>query len=205
MTLAPDHETAVPAAAANPPAIRRATVADAETLASLGAETFRLTFQHLYPPADLADFLASAYSLAKTVDALSDPAQATWLMEADGTAIGFALAGPCGLPHPAVTTDCGELKRIYLLPKWQGGGRGSRLLMEAMAWLEGRTGGSLWIGVWSGNHGAQRLYERIGFSKVGEYLFAVGGSRDLEFILKRGRAATEVLTRQPPPAPPSSG
>lgn len=43
----------------------------------------------------------------------------------------------------------------------------------------------LYIGVWSENFGAERLYARHGFQRVGEYLFPVGEHRDLEFILKR--------------------
>ena len=35
------------------PAIRRATTADAAALAAIGAETFTLTFGHLYRPEDL--------------------------------------------------------------------------------------------------------------------------------------------------------
>ena len=44
----------------------------------------------------------------------------------------------------------------------------------------------LWIGVWSENLGAQRLYARRGFEQVGTYAFAVGRVRDHEFILRRG-------------------
>ena len=41
--------------------IRRAAVGDAETLSALSAETFSAAFAHLYPPADLAAFLAESY------------------------------------------------------------------------------------------------------------------------------------------------
>jgi hypothetical protein len=54
----------------------------------------------------------------------------------------------------------------------------------ALDWLD-RLGRPLWIGVWSENHGAQRLYGRHGFVKVGEYEFPVGKTRDQEFILRR--------------------
>ena len=167
-------------------AIRRADTTDAETLSTLSAATFSATFAHLYPPSDLAAFLAESYAVERSRAQLADPAIATWLMEAGGVAVGYAMAGPCALPHPDVTPECGELKRIYMLPAWQGGGRGSRLLATALAWLEARTRGALWIGVWSQNLGAQRLYERMGFVKVGEYEFKVGGTRDQEFILRRG-------------------
>lgn len=162
--------------------IRRATPADAPALSAIARATFIETFGHLYPPEDLAAFLRDAYTLEESRRLLADPAMATWLVEVDGRAVGHALAGPCALPHADVTPACGELKRLYLLKAHQQGGAGSRLLTEALGWLGKRR---IWIGVWSQNHGAQRLYARAGFEKVGEYDFPVGRVRDLEFILAR--------------------
>jgi ribosomal protein S18 acetylase RimI-like enzyme len=168
------------------PVIRRAVPADAEALAAIGAATFAETFAHLYPPEDLEGFLHTAYGVERTAADLADPAKASWLAEAEGKAIGLAQVGPCHLPHPEVTQTCGELYRLYMLKAWQSGGAGSRLMREAFGWLEKDGPRRLWIGVWSQNHGAQRLYQRHGFEKVGEYHFAVGNSRDHEFILRRG-------------------
>ncbi|MCI3133976.1 GNAT family N-acetyltransferase [Phenylobacterium aquaticum] len=169
--------------------IRRAVPADAEALAEIGARTFTETFAHLYPPEDLAAFLAASYGIEKTRADLANPAKAAWIVEtADGEVVGHALAGPCKLPHPDVTPDCGELDRFYLLKSHQNGGTGGRLWREIMAWLEAPGPRDLWIGVWSENLGAQRFYARHGFEKVGEYGFEVGGTVDREFILKRPRA-----------------
>ena len=44
-----------------------------------------------------------------------------------------------------------------------------------------------WIGVWSGNEKAIRLYGHYGFRPVGEYKFPVGDWLDDEFILRRER------------------
>ena len=168
------------------PTIRRAVVADAELVSRLGAETFAETFAHLYPPEDLRVFNVQAYGLARTRRDLADPRMATWLLEVEGAAVGYALAGPCGLPHPQVSAADGELKRLYLRKAHQGGGRGTALLDTALAWLERDGPRRLWIGVWSENLGAQKLYGRRGFEKVGEYIFPVGATQDREFILRRG-------------------
>ncbi|ODT88676.1 GNAT family N-acetyltransferase [Phenylobacterium sp. SCN 70-31] len=183
------HPNPNPAPAARPAAsgavIRRAGETDAPLLATLGARTFRETFAHLYPPEDLAAFLAQAYDPGRTRLDLIDPAQAAWIMEQGGEAIGYAQAGPCGLPHPEVTSACGELKRIYFLKGAQGSGLGGRLFAEVMEWLQSAGPRTVWIGVWSENFGARRFYERQGFHKVGEYGFHVGATVDLEFILRR--------------------
>jgi ribosomal protein S18 acetylase RimI-like enzyme len=171
------------------PVIRRAGLDDAAVLADLGARTFIDTFAHLYDPENLKAYLAEAYSLERTRADLADPQKAQWLVEADSgagrEAIGYALAGPCGLPHAEVTPACGELKRIYFLKHRQGGGLGKRLFAEVMGWLQSNGPRNVWIGVWSENHGAQRFYARHGFDKVGEYGFHVGKTVDREFILRR--------------------
>ena len=175
------------AATIRPSTLRRATIDDADTVSSLGARTFSETFAHLYPTEDLETFLAYAYGLERTRRDLADPDKATWLLEdEDGDAIGYALAGPCGLPHPDASPGHGELHRVYVLKAFQGGGRGSLLLNTALDWLVKDGPRPLWIGVWSENFGAQKLYGRLGFEKVGEYRFPVGETQDLEFILRRG-------------------
>ena len=166
--------------------IRRAGPDDAEALAAIGRVTFAEAFAHLYPPEDLEAFLAEAHSVERARADLANPAKAAWLVEADGDVIGYALVGPCKLPHPEVTATCGELDRIYVLADRQGGGLGSRLLAETLAWLEKDGPRRIWIGVWSGNEGAQRLYARHGFEQVGTYEFPVGRVRDHEFIFRRG-------------------
>jgi len=131
-------------------------------------------------------FLRSAFAVGRAGGDRPGPTKAVWLVGADGAVVGHALAGPCDLPHAEVTPRCGELKRLYILKAFQGGGTGSRLLAETLAWLEKDGPRRLWIGVWSENFGAQKLYGRMGFEKVGEYEFIVGETRDREFILRRG-------------------
>ena len=167
--------------------IRQATPADAELLCALSARTFVETFGHLYPPQDLADYLAGAYPLARQRTQLESGNYAAWLLELDGEAVGFAFAGPCGLPHPEAGDGDGELKRLYVLAAHHNAGWGRQLMDAAMAWLQPRFARQ-WVGVWSENPGAQRFYARYGFERVGQYEFPVGRVRDLEYILRRDRA-----------------
>ena len=171
------------------PTIRRAGSADAAALAELGALTFTETFAHLYTPQDLAAFLAEGHSVDFVARDRADPRKAMWIVEQDGQAAGYALAGPCELPHHEVTDACGELKRFYMRRDLQGGGVGRRLFGEVMDWLQADGPRDVWIGVWSENHSALRFYQRNGFAKVGEYGFRVGEQLDHEFILKKPAAS----------------
>ena len=168
--------------------IRRARPDEAEALAAIGVATFIETFGHLYPPSDLERYLAEAYSLPRTRAELADPAKASWLVEAPaelgGEVVGYATVGPCALPHPEVTAACGEVKRIYVTKAWQGSGLAARLFAETIAWLLRDGPRTVWLGVWSENHRAQRFYARHGFAKAGEYDFHVGDTVDHEYILR---------------------
>ena len=169
--------------------IRPATADDAPTLAELGRVTFIEAFGHLYTPGDLQAFIDESHSVEAYARALGNPEYALWLAERDGVAVGYAQAGPCGLPHAEVKPGDGELKRLYLLRSAQNGGGGLALLEAARAWLERDGPRTLWISVWSENYGAQRFYGRHGFVHVGEYAFIVGEQRDREFIWRRKPAA----------------
>lgn len=165
-------------------ALRWARADDAERLSALGRATFTETFGHRYEPRDLEAFLTSEHTPAKYAAWAEDDAWGLWVAEREDKVLGYALAGPCGLPHADVTPECGELKRIYVVGEAQGAGAGSLLLHTSLGWLE-RPGRKLWIGVWSENYAAQRLYARHGFEQVGTYDFMVGACRDHEFILRR--------------------
>ncbi len=178
------------------PSIRRAGPADADAISAIGMATFVETFGHLYPRADLERYLEEAYDLERTRADLADPAKASWIVEAGEEVIGYALAGPGGLPHAEVTPACGELKRIYLLKAWHGGGLGARLFAETLAWLQSGGPRAVWIGVWSENHRALRFYGRHGFEKVGEYDFHVGDTIDHEYILRRSGESFSSLTAE---------
>ena len=165
--------------------IRRATAGDADVLAELGTATFVETFGHLYSPADLQAFLDESHTEAAYARVLADPDYALWIVERDGEAVGYAQAGPCGLPHADVRPGDGELKRLYLRADAQNGGTGRALMDVAMAWLLRGGPRTLWLSVWSENFGAQRFYARYGFELAGEYEFPVGAQRDREFMYRR--------------------
>ncbi|MEO6227712.1 MAG: GNAT family N-acetyltransferase [Thermomonas sp.] len=165
--------------------IRQATIDDAATLADLGRVTFIEAFGHLYTPEDLQAFIDDSHSIAAYARALANPDYALWLAEQAGVAIGYAQAGPCGLPHVEAQVGDGELKRLYLLHDAQNSGVGVALLDVALAWLERDGPRTLWISVWSENYGAQRFYGRHRFEYAGEYEFIVGEQRDREFMYRR--------------------
>jgi diamine N-acetyltransferase len=170
--------------------IRRAAVEDSARLASLAVTTFTETFGHLYDREDLLSFLSATRSPIAYSALLEDPDIGVWLatLEPEAAPVGYAVAGPCKLPVPDLQAPAGEIRELYVLAARRGHQIGTQLLSQALAWLDARGRLPLYVGVWSQNLGAQRLYGRFGFHKVGEYDFPVGRHVDREFILERPAA-----------------
>jgi GNAT superfamily N-acetyltransferase len=170
--------------------IRPARPDDAAALGVLGRQTFIDTFVTgfaiPYPTADLDAFLDASFNAETIAAKLAEPGAAWWVAEREGDLLAFANAGPNTLPHPQGRASHAELRRLYVGKQAQGLGLGTKLLTTALAWMEAHTDGPLWIGVWSGNEKAQKLYAAYGFEKVGEYQYPVGAWNDHEFILRRG-------------------
>ena len=171
-------------------AIRPAEDADARALGELGRQTFIDTFVTgfgiPYPADDLAAFLDASFAEETMRTKLKEPDAAWWVAERDGELLAFANAGPNTLPHPEARASHAELRRLYVSKAAQGLGVGTKLLHTALDWMEAHTDGPLWIGVWSGNLKARKLYAAWGFEKAGEYQYPVGRWLDDEFILRRG-------------------
>ncbi|RZI99244.1 MAG: GNAT family N-acetyltransferase [Brevundimonas sp.] len=172
--------------------IRPAVDADADALAVMGRQTFVDTFVAAdgfaipYPDEDLKAYLDDSFSADSFREKLKEPGAAWWVAERDGALLAFANTGPNTLPHPDAGPGNAELRRLYVSKAAQGLGLGTKLLALSLEWMEANTDGPLWIGVWSGNLKAQKLYAAYGFEKAGEYEYPVGRWMDHEFILRRG-------------------
>lgn len=168
--------------------IRPATLADAATLADLGARTFRETFQAICSEEDLTRFLAEAYGDAIQRTELSDPARPALVLEVGGVPAGFVQLR-LGHREPCVEgLRPVELQRIYVLQEAQGHGRGAALMLAAMDAARAWKADVIWLGVWEHNDKALAFYARHGFREAGEHVFQIGQQVDRDLILVKALA-----------------
>jgi len=167
--------------------IRRAGPDDAARLALVGQATFVETFAGILDGDDIVAHCAREHSLEHYQRCFADDSTRLWLAErSPGRApIGYAVTSACSLPVADVGDGDVELKRIYVLHRFIGGGVGARLLQAALD--DARAAGKrrLLLGVYAGNARAIAFYERNGFARVGERRFAVGANRYDDIILAR--------------------
>jgi GNAT superfamily N-acetyltransferase len=161
---------------------RDATPADAGLMARIGPESFIETFGHLYTPENLAAFLVN-HSEANWRAELEHPLFSVRIAEADGEAAGFAKVGPPSLPFE-VEGPTAELRQLYVLKPWQGGGVAPALMAWVLDEARGRGAAQLFLSVFTDNHRATAFYARYGFEAVGTYAFMVGSHADEDIIMR---------------------
>jgi Acetyltransferases len=170
--------------------IRSASAADADALALVGAATFLETFAGMVDGGALVAHCVRAHS-ADAYRAYLDKGAKAWLAEIEpGHApVGYALtgepeleqAGPCDL----------ELKRIYMLARYQGSPIASSLMRTACESAAGHE--RLLLGVKDDNHRAIAFYRKHGFEIIGTRRFDVGGKVYDDLVLALQLAAAPAL------------
>ena len=166
--------------------VREASAGDVAALSLIGSATFLETFAGLLDGQAIVEHCRVRQSENYYRTALSSGCRA-FVAEAvpGGAPVGFALIGPPDLPV-AVDGDV-ELKRIYILSRFQGSGTGSTLMNAALdAAAEFRR---LLLGVYTGNSAARAFYERKGFAPIGKRDFYVGEVAYDDTIYARAIAA----------------
>jgi ribosomal protein S18 acetylase RimI-like enzyme len=156
--------------------VRRCAPGDEAALALVGQATFLETFAGILGGDDIIAHCAKAHAIELYRTWLADPGHALWLAESTpGNApVGYMVIAPPQLPLPDTSGDV-ELKRIYLLGRFQGGGVGKRLVATAIAHSESVCARRLLLGVYAHNRPAIAFYERAGFDRLGSRKFNVGG------------------------------
>ena len=155
-------------------------------LSLVGGATVLEAFAGVLSGADLLAHCQRNNSPEAFAKYLAQPTARCVLAEAEpGDApVGYIVCCEPDLPVDITPQDY-ELRRIYLLHRFQSLGIG-RALMDAavdQALQLGRT--RLLLGVYGKNHDAIRFYEKAGFSQIGERYFTVGSTTHQDAVMAR--------------------
>ncbi|MFN6934744.1 MAG: GNAT family N-acetyltransferase [Tsuneonella sp.] len=165
--------------------LREATPMDVPELVTVGRQSFIDAFGHLYKADDLQSFLDDWRSPERFAAHVGDSRSHLIVAELDGAIEGYCLTvigkgfdeRPDPKPkHPAM------LSQLYCMQSATGRGMGAALLENALAEARARECDAIQLSVYAENFGAQRFYQRYGFTKVADIDFWVGNHRDDEFL-----------------------
>ena len=165
--------------------IKPCTPDNGAALALIGQATFLETYAGIIPGHAILKHCAQTQSLAQYQEWLNDTQYQLCLAElAPGAApIGYILVGPAQLPLSGISAADLEVKRIYLLSKFHGGGLGKRMLEQAIYYARQRHAQRLLLGVYAKNAAAIGFYQHAGFQQVGTRCFTVGGIDFDDYIM----------------------
>jgi diamine N-acetyltransferase len=164
--------------------LRECVAGDAQALSLIGAATFLETFAGVLEGEDILKHCRVQHAAERYASWLEQDAYRLCLAELQGAPIGFAMLSPADLPV-ALTPEDVELKRIYLLHRFQGSGLGRRLMEWSIEQARAMKRRRLLLGVKADNTAALRFYERVGFERIGERKFLVGSMWCDDYILAR--------------------
>jgi ribosomal protein S18 acetylase RimI-like enzyme len=166
--------------------IRRATVADAEALAEIGARTFYETFAADNTPEDMRLFLTSTWSPdLQRAEILDEGLDTLLACDSRGALAGFAQVRVAQPPAGIVVRAPVELKRFYVDKPWHGTGLARTLMEAAEQAARARAGREFWLGVFQRNERALAFYRKCGFRTVGTQVFVVGTDPQKDYVMLR--------------------
>lgn len=165
--------------------IRRATVADSEMLAQLGARTFSDTYAADNTPEDMSAYLAENFNPERLASELADPASIFLIAEIDGKVAGYARLLSGESPSCVGASNSIELARLYVARQWLGLGAGEALMRACISEAKRAGHETMWLGVWERNERARRFYSKWEFRKVGEQIFKLGSDPQTDWLMAR--------------------
>lgn len=167
--------------------IRACAPSDDAALALVGQATFLESYADVLPASDILAHCEREHGQAFYHAHIGKVGYSLWIAELaqTGSPVGYAMLSPPDLP---VRVDAGdlELKRIYLLHRFQGLGAGARLMAAAIEGARTAGAGRLLLGVYGENSRAIAFYARQGFVEAGVRKFRVGANDYDDLVLARG-------------------
>ena len=179
--------------------IRLASLADAEILHEVAAETFPMACPPGSTRENIAAFIAANLSESTFRHHLADPARSILLVEIDGRGVGYSMLVAEEPSDPDVSAAVTgrptvELSKFYVLASGHGRGIATALMADTLEQASWRGAASVWLGVNQQNARADRFYEKTGFETVGMKRFRLGDNWENDFVKERrlDRASHEV-------------
>jgi ribosomal protein S18 acetylase RimI-like enzyme len=163
--------------------VRRATVADAPTVAMLAERTFREAFGARNPPDEMERHCRGNFGEAIQAREIADEGCSTLLLEADGQAAGFAQLRWGDPPDCVAGRIPGEIQRFYLLQAFHGAGLAAMLMDACLDALRRRGCDVAWLGVWEENPRAIAFYRKHGFAEAGRKVFLLGDEAQRDLVM----------------------
>jgi diamine N-acetyltransferase len=148
--------------------VRQLEVRDVQAVRHVTWETWLATYGSIIPENDIRTYFDGHYSISAMTDLFKNPDTTGYIIEIDDRIAGFIRT------EYEKKENRMYLSSLYILPEFQGGGLGRKLL--AVAEEKARQYGldQVWLAVMTANTTALAWYSKLGFIFIEDLPFAVG-------------------------------
>ncbi|MCX6404434.1 MAG: GNAT family N-acetyltransferase [Actinobacteria bacterium] len=171
--------------------IRHAAMSDANAMQQLIAQAFPLACPPDISDADIRVHLANKCS-SEIFKSYIASDKTTVIVACDGSnLLGFAILIFSETTSEKVVSaltsvaSTAELSKFYVSPSQHGQGIAQKLMQRCFELVNELGWSALWLNVNQQNERANRFYEKMGFTIVGECDFILGSSIQKDFIRER--------------------
>jgi len=156
--------------------IRKIKLDDAVLFAELAKQTFFDTFTGTCTEKDMESYLEEYYNLPKVEAELSIPDAYNYFAEVNSVPVGYIRFMEDYSDYPfKERRKAIELKRLYILKKFQGEGVAQELMKVYFDHATAHAFELAWLSVWELNFKAQHFYKKYGFEYSGhQHPFPIG-------------------------------
>lgn len=159
--------------------IRKATIADVETIRTIADKTWRLAYGEILSAEQLEFMLAEIYSPEKILSQIEDGSQAYLLLVEGDKPVAFA-----GYSPRTEDAEIYKLHKLYCLPETQGKGYGKILINEVAAKTLEAGKHTLDLNVNRYNK-AKNFYEKMGFKVAYEEDVPIGDYWMNDYVMRK--------------------
>lgn len=163
--------------------IRKANIADINSLCEIGAKTFIETYEKENTPENLQKYLDEKFNEKQISDELSTPQTIFLLVELADEVIGYAKMRINLVENP--NPKALEIERIYIAKQYHGQKFGALLMQGCIDNATDNNYESLWLGVWEHNPKAIAFYQKWGFEVFGTHIFQLGDDAQTDFLMQK--------------------
>ena len=148
---------------------------NANTISSIGKQSFRDAFGHLFKnKMELQEYLDYTYHPDKIAKSIEKENNVFFIAFVENVPVGFAKVKKYSLNDQIDSIAQMELQKIYVLSYYHGSGAGAALMQAVLDLVNKICPDYLWLDTHISNAKAIRFYEKYGFTKTGKYYFMIG-------------------------------
>lgn len=164
--------------------IRKATIADIETVKKISTQTFIETFAVVNTPENIENYVKENFNSEQLTSEINNADSTFYLAISGSEIVGYLKINFGAAQTEIITKNALEVHRIYVLQAFHGKKVGQLLIDEVKKIAQDTGVDSIWLGVWEENHRAVQFYTKNNFVEFDKHVFTLGNEEQTDLLMQ---------------------